>query len=225
MAIGIVQIGLDRFVKTTKANHEKFYKKLAEQFGIEIYNFYRSNLNPNCPFELSGKVQVYDFLTAVDKVNEGIVLKMRSDIFITDSATNVICKELENIIEGENDVAYLGIDFMNDYSQVHKRENVRDVAKTTDFIILAKKSSLADTNSVIELMKTGVKDKSGNKTFYLILKPETRGVKISCQIYIVRKDYDFYDNWQIYWDWCSEYKKSEEAQNWVKNNAEIIRTF
>jgi len=225
MAIGIVQIGLNRFYNTTLSNHLELYELLDKRYGTKIYNFYRDAPNPQCPFDLSGKVQVYDFLTAKDQVSEDIIFKIRSDIYFTKSSMDVICKEIDCILENNNDIAFLGIDFMNDFDKEHKRENVRDVVKTTDFAIIARRESLEDTEKIINLMRTGVKDKSGNKTFYLVLKPETRGVKISCQIYIVRKDYESYDNWQIYWDWCSEYKKSEQAQNWVKNNARLIRSF
>jgi|TARA_B110000503_G_scaffold29559_1_gene47489 hypothetical protein len=222
--IAIIFMGLKRFASTTKPNHKKVVDILEQKYNIALYNFYRTDAISECPFAEPGKIQVYEFLTLVDKVQEDIVIKIRSDLYFTDNAIDVLCQEIDNVVSNENDVAYLGIDFLNDYNQTYKRENTKDVSKTTDFVIVARKSSLANTNDVLENMKP-VKGKSGNKTFLMILDTNTRAVKVSCQMYLVRKDYKSYDNWQIYYDWCTEYKKSEQAQNWVKNNAAIIRSF
>ena len=69
------------------------------------------------------------------------------------------------------------------------------------------------------------KGKSGNKTFNLIVIESANATKVSCQMYLVRKEYDKYDNWDIYWDWCSQYIKSPDAQKWVLENVNTIRGF
>ncbi|MEY4331386.1 MAG: hypothetical protein RLZZ196_124 [Bacteroidota bacterium] len=224
MAIGVVQIGLKRFYDSAKSNHQKLLNTLNSRYAINVYDYYRDADSPNCPFDLSGKVQVWDFLTARDKINEDIIIKLRSDVYFTQSSIEVICNEIDNVQRNECDVVYLGIDFMNDYNKVHKREDARSVAKTTDFVVIARRSCLLDTDTVTESLKA-VKDKSGNKTFYAILTPEARAVKVSCQMYLFRKEYEQLESWQIYWDWCSEYKKSQEAQTWVYNNRDTINAF
>lgn len=225
MAIGIMQIGLKRFYETTKSNHKKLYDTLAKRYEIKIYDFYRQGPDASCPFDQSGKVQVYDFFKGCKNVNEDIVIKIRSDVYLTRNAIDVVCKELDNVIAGESDIVYLGIDFLNDYNQIHKRENARHCAKITDFLIIARKNKLADGEEIISAMKSNVKDKSGNKTYFLILGPDAIATKVSCQMYLVRKEYNNFDNWQIYWDWCQQYRKSELAQEWVRSNAELIRSF
>lgn len=227
MAIGIIQIGLKRFYDTAKANHKKLYDTLNKRYGITVYDYYRNAADPECPFDQSGKVQVYDFLRAKDTVKEDIFIKIRSDVYFTRTAIETVCKEIDNVISGESDIVFMGIDFMNDYNAIHKREDARTVHghKVTDFVVVARKNKVADTNKIIELLKSSVKDKSGNKTYNLILTDTAIAKKVSTQMYILRKDYDQYDNWQIYWDWCSQYLKSPVAQDWVKNNPEIIRSF
>lgn len=227
MAIGIIQTGLKRFYNTAKFNHKKLYDTLSKRYGITVYDFYRDKADPNCPFDQSGKVQVYDFLTAKDQVQEDIIIKIRSDVYFTRSSIEVVCKEIDNVISGESDIVFMGIDFMNDFSEVHKREDARTVKghKVTDFVVIARKDKVSDTGEIIELLKHSVKDKSGNKTFNLIMSDTAVAKKVSCQMYILRKEYDSFENWQIYWDWCSQYYKSPVAQDWVKNNKEIINAF
>ncbi len=227
MAIGIIQIGLKRFYSTAKANHKKLYDTLSKRYGITVYDYYRDAADPACPFDQSGKVQVYDFLRAKDTVKEDIFIKVRSDVYFTRTAIETVCAEIDNVIAGESDIVFMGIDFMNDYAAVHKREDARTVNghKVTDFVVVARKDKVADTNTIIELLKSSVKDKSGNKTYNLILSESAIAKKVSTQMYILRKDYADYDNWQIYWDWSSQYLKSPVAQDWVKNNADTIRGF
>lgn len=227
MAIGIIQIGLKRFYETTKENHKKLYDILNTKYGINVYDFYRNSPDPNCPFDLSGKVQVYDFMKSKDKIEEEIVIKIRTDVYFTDTAIEVICNEIDNVLNYESDIVYIGIDFLLDYNTIHRRENARTVKghKVTDFVIIARKNKLSNTDEVIEILKNSVKDKSGNKTFNLIMGTDAIATKVSTQMYLVRKDYKNYDNWQIYWDWVSEYRKADHAQEWVKNNPQIIRSY
>jgi hypothetical protein len=227
MAIGIIQIGLKRFYNTAKPNHKKLYDTLTKRYGITVYDFYRDVADPNCPFDQSGKVQVYDFLKAKDHVKEDVFIKVRSDAYFTRTSIDIICKEIDNVISGESDIVFMGIDFMNDYAAIHKREDARTVHghKVTDFVVVARKDKVTDTEETIELLRHSVKDKSGNKTYNLILTESAIAKKVSTQIYILRNEYAECDNWQIYWDWCSQYLKSPVAQEWVINNKDIIRGF
>jgi hypothetical protein len=225
--LGVMFIGLKRFTKTTKSNHKKVLEVLEKKYGANIYDFFRDDANPNCPFDQSGKIQVWDFFKGAAQVKEEILIKIRSDVYFTDSAIAALCKEIDNVIAEETDIVYMGIDFMNDYSAVHKREDARSVKghKVTDFVVVARKDKLANGDDVIELMRHSVKDKSGNKTFNLIMSESAKATKVSCQMYLVRKEYEKYDNWQIYWDWCSQYHKSPDAQKWVWENVNTIRGF
>ena len=76
MAIGIIQIGLKRLYDTAKLNHKKLYDTLNKRYGITVYDFYRDAADPKCPFDQSGKVQVYDFLKAKNHVKEEVFIKV-----------------------------------------------------------------------------------------------------------------------------------------------------
>lgn len=225
MAIAIVQTGLSRFTQVTKTNHLELYQMIKDRYGSTVYDFYRKQDNPLCPFGLSGKVQVFDFVTGRDQVSEDIMLKIRSDVYFTRSSMQVVCQELDKIIGGYNDISYMGLDFLNDYDKEYSSVNARHAKKVTDFVIAARCSSVEKTDRVIEILSNSVKDKSGNKTFYNILTPEARATKVSCQMYLIRKEYTHLNNWQVYWDWSSQYNKSPVAQEWVKNNREQINAF
>jgi hypothetical protein len=133
----------------------------------------------------------------------------------------VILSELDEIVNDNNDVAFMGVDFKNHYDKLHERLDASATKKITDFVVIAKKSRLDSEESIVTRLN-GPKHKSGNVMFKYILAPDARAVSVSCQMYLIRKDYDVPNNWQIYSDWTSEYYKSEAAQQWVANNKKFI---
>jgi len=220
MAIAVVYIGQRKFDKTSTANHQVLIELLKTQHDINIYDFTRQGPSTDGPFTSSGGVQVWDFLQAVKSVKEDIIIKLRTDLWFTTNSMSVILSELNEIVNGNNDVAFMGVDFTNHYDKLHERSDATN-KKVTDFAIISRRASL-DTEESIVTRLNGPKHKSGNVMFKYILAPEARAVNISCQMYLLRKDYDTPSNWQIYSDWTSEYYKSEAAQQWVANNKKFI---
>ena len=87
--------------------------------------------------------------------------------------------------------------------------------------VIANKSKLDNEESIV-MRLNGPKQKSGNVMFKYILAPNARAFSVSCQMYLLRKDYDMPSNWQIYSEWTSEYYKSETARQWVATNQKFI---
>ena len=220
MAIAVVYIGQRKFDKTSTANHQTLIELLKTQHTVNVYDFTRPGPSTSGPFQSSGGVQVWDFLQAVKSVDEDIVIKLRTDTWFTNNSMPVILNELDEIVNNNNDVAFIGVDFTNHYDKLHERNDATN-KKVTDFAVIARRSSLDAEESIVTRLN-GPKHKSGNVMFKYILAPDARAVSVSCQMYLLRKDYDAPSNWQIYSDWTSEYYKSEAAQQWVANNKKFI---
>jgi hypothetical protein len=221
MAFAVVYIGQRKFDATSRANHDGLFELLRTKYEINVYDFTRSSPSTTGPFQSSGGVQVWDFLQAVKQVEEDIIIKLRTDLWFTNNSMTVVLSELDTIVNGNNDVAFMGIDFTNHYDKLHERIDAGTTKKVTDFVVIAKRSVLDNEESIITRLN-GPKHKSGNVMFKYILAPDARSVSVSCQMYLLRKDYHTPDNWQIYSDWTREYYKSEASQQWVANNRKFI---
>jgi len=221
MAVAVVYIGQSRFDATSRTNHDKLFELLRTKYEINVYDFTRPGPSTTGPFQSSGGVQVWDFLQAVKQVEEDIIIKLRTDLWFTNNSMTVVLSELDEIVNENNDVAFMGIDFTNHYDKLHERIDAGTTKKVTDFVIIAKRSVLDNEESIITRLN-GPKHKSGNVMFKYILAPDARSVSVSCQMYLLRKDYHTPDNWQIYSDWTREYYKSEASQQWVANNRKFI---
>jgi hypothetical protein len=221
MAIAVVYIGQRKFDKTSRTNHDRLFELFRTKYEMNVYDFTRPGPSTTGPFQSSGGVQVWDFLQAVKQVNEDIIIKLRTDTWFTNNSMPVILSELDEIVNDNTDVAFMGVDFKNHYDKLHERLDASATKKITDFVVIAKKSRLDSEESIVTRLN-GPKHKSGNVMFKYILAPDARAVSVSCQMYLIRKDYDVPNNWQIYSDWTSEYYKSEAAQQWVANNKKFI---
>ena len=221
MAIAVVYIGQRKFDATSKKNHKSLFELLSTKYEINVYDFTRPGPCTEGPFMSSGGVQVWDFLQALKQTQEDIVIKLRTDTWFTQSSMPVIMSELDAIVDNSNDVAFMGVDFTNHYDKTHERIDASTTKKVTDFVVIAKRSCLDNEESVVTRL-SGPKHKSGNVMFKYILAHNARSVSVSCQMYLLRRDYTAPTNWQIYSDWTSEYYKSETAQQWVANNKQLI---
>jgi len=219
--IAVVYIGQQKFDATSKKNHKTLFELLHTKYKINVYDFTRSGPSTVGPFMSSGGVQVWDFLQTLKQTQEDIVIKLRTDTWFTQSSMPVIMSELDAIVNNSNDVAFMGVDFANHYDKIYERIDASTTKKVTDFVVIARRSSLDHEESIVTRL-SGPKHKSGNVMFKYILAPDAKAVSVSCQMYLLRKDYAETSNWQIYSDWTSEYYKSETAQQWVANNKQLI---
>jgi len=228
MTIAILQIGVKRSFKVCEENHNNFYNILRERYSIRIYDHYKSNDKGKQPFKSGGKIQVYDFINHCENIEEDIIIKFRSDIFITKTAQEVILNELVKVISNQVDLVFLGTNIHNDYKQTYKiYEDSRICPKINDFIIIARKSVLPKYEDIKDFLIKAKEDSSGNVHFHLIVKENTRSINISTQIYLVRKESkDPCDNWEIYYAWAQSYMyKAVIQHNWIRDNKNIIRCF
>jgi hypothetical protein len=236
MAIGIAYIGERRFHNTSMRNHEELFDLLRTKYEIKIYDFtkgerinagaladrFRSNSSDAaCPYDTSGAIQLWDFVQANKQVAEDIIIKIRTDIWFTKNSMQVVLKELDEIVDGNTDVSFMGLDFLNCCDKLYERSEAVE-KKVPDFVIIARRSALASAETIIEKVEAPSKQKSGNVMFKYILGEGARAVKVSCQMYLIRHEYAEPNNWQIYSEWTSQYHKSVESQKWVAENRKFI---
>ena len=103
--IGIFYIGEPRFKEIGMANHEKLFSKLRENWPIAVYDYTWNKAWPrNCPSDLAGVIQVWDFYKALNLVPEKYIIKMRTDVWLSDAAVDAIAKEMSMIVNDETHV-------------------------------------------------------------------------------------------------------------------------
>lgn len=229
----------------TYKNHEVLFEKIKRIMEFNVYYFTRNDPDRGlCPYDppatqedpdnvyrrgQGGAVQLWDFLRGVQRTTEPYVLRLRTDVWFTETAMTAICDELVRMVNGESDIGYFGSDWVNENAgKVCDRTPVQiDSDKTIqDFVILAKRDKITAFDECIESIEKVVPNKrrSGNKMFrYLIqLTPErvqiSKPYRILCQIWLVRKNYTEYplDN-EVCKDYIQSYIVDEKAKAGKKN--------
>ena len=187
MNIGIFYIGLSRFRESTKENHQQFFNQLENKFQCSYYDF--TNLDRStCPFNLEnlnqrGNLQVWDFAKATNLIQNNIVIKMRTDVWITDSASNEIILEIFKVCNNEIDASFLGFS-----TKIFQHTVLKvDHQGVADFIVIANKKKIRSFEDICNHLSTK-NYKSGNLAYSEILNNHYTANNVVSELYIVRKE-------------------------------------
>jgi hypothetical protein len=220
--VALFYIGLVRFEKLGKENHKKLIDILTEAYDLKIYDFTLPNIDrTDCTFEDSGRIQVYDFYTALDQIEEDIVIKFRTDIWFTNSSIEMLLDAIDNVVNDTLDVVYLGYDFRNYYSEKGFKIDADAIKKVADFVVVSNKQGL--TTRAVALQKCiDDRSKNGNVLFKNIRSDTARSVMISCHMYLVRKEFLSFSHYDILHDWVQQYRITGDEMNWVLDHKDLI---
>lgn len=224
-----------------KQNHKKLFDKVQDVSDYKIYDYTKSsNLRISNPFDdgspdlsyrrgIGGGVQVWDFITSTNAIPENIVVKLRTDVWFTDSAITVFVEMLQDVISNTKDIVYFGSDWLNENAGKHKEVISLEGANLTriqDFVIVANKSKLKDLNEVTHNLLASIPSKmrSGNKTFRGIIGKDAKAYTVLCHLWLIRKTYETVPTDQeVCWDYIQSYINDGKndsmipAVNWWKN--------
>lgn len=225
-------------------NHQKFFDALAQIAPYQRYDFTRNDPNRGqCPYDppaeqadpdnvyrrgFGGAVQVWDFMRGVERTEEPIVVRLRTDLWFTDSSIKVICDEIQRLIDNETDIAYFGSDWINESAgAVNTRlpVNWHSDALVQDFVVAVRRDGIRTFESVVKHIDdlNPNKRRSGNKIFRYLIKsdgPEqlSRAHRILCQLWLVRQNYGDYPNDMIVVrDYIQSYIVDDKAKAGKKN--------
>ena len=227
--------------KIRSKNHKMFLDRLKNKIIHEFYNGKGEIKFLPCPYNRGGNdaywhpdnlrrgqgggVQIWQFINAVRLTKNPYIIRMRNDVWFTKTSIDVIMRELDKILNDENDIAYFGSNWLEgnmgvEYQVIEKFKGVED------FIIIAKRESLSSYEETLaELNKLGLNHlRSGNKCFKYISKSK-RKRKVLCRLYLTRQTYDNYPNdKQVCYDYLKSYCTSRKgtdkmlpALKWFEN--------
>jgi len=233
MKIALVYIGERRFEDVTKQKHGILAKRLQSRYGCDVHWFtHDSKLldRGNHPYPEAGAMQVTDFCKARDllKGKYDILIKIRTDLWITDTAWPVIFEEVDRVVDGKIGIGYVGYNFLEHYDKVLSRKNADDVKKVQDFIVIAHKDAIVSTQDLFQrLGKNAWKKRiNGNKIWRYIRREGTTAETVSTQIYLIREEHKEYTNCQLLWDWFSKKKDAPaHSMEWLRSEQDTINRF
>lgn len=220
--IAIFYTGADKFSSVTFSNHVKVIDKIKEKYPVTVYDHKLPGFDrTECTFTLSGGCQVFDFMKSSEILSENIIIKFRTDIWFTDSSIEMLLEAIDSVVNNIIDIAYLGYDFRNYYSEKGFKINADNINKVSDFVVIANKKGL--TTRDVALQKCiNDRSKNGNVLFKNIKSDNARSLMISCHMYLVRKEFLNFSHYDILHNWVQQYRITGCEMNWVLNNKDLI---
>lgn len=207
-------------LELTKQNHQRLFDRIQEFADYNIYWFTKDDPGRGvCPFEegdinldnayrraQGGGIQVWDFYRSCERTTEPIVMKLRTDVWLTDSSIGIICEEIKKIIAGKTDIAFFGSDWIHaNAGRIYHKIVVIDGVPggVQDFVIVANRSQLKSGQEVIDYITalSPKKRRSGNNLHKLLIPmtntdhfnfQDINAFRILCQTWLVRKTYHAY---------------------------------
>ena len=218
-----------------------FFDRLKDYQIHKFYNGDGEKKFTNCPFVRGGNdaywhpdnlrrgqgggVQVWQYINAVRLTKNPYIIRMRNDLWFTKSSIDVIMSELNKILNGENDVTYLGSNWLD--GEMGAEYEVRKKFKVVeDFMIIAKRDKLLSYDDTIkELNLLRPNDlRSGNKCFKIITKDRKR--KVLCRMFLTRQTYkDYPTDKQVCYDYLLSYCNSRDGVDKMKPALDWLESF
>lgn len=232
-----------------QANHKLLIDRLTELAPVNVYRFTRDDPDRgSCPYDpppdiadpdvvyrrgQGGAVQVWDFMRGVQRTQEPIVIRLRTDLWFTASSIAVIVNEVRALVNNEYGIVYFGSDWVNDTIGAENLKlavNINYDPHVQDFVVAARRDSLKSFEDVIAHLDVvnPNKRRSGNKTFRYIIPDQLVGknvreqtvktYRILCQLYLIRQDYSEYPNDTLVCrDYIQSYIVDDKAKLGKKN--------
>jgi len=190
--IAITYIGEPRFQNELKDNHNKFFD-LLRLGGIElnIYNFTSKKFTHHNSL-ISQMLNTYN---ALEKINgENIVIRMRTDLFISESIFKELIDEIKKIINNEYKLLFVGRGQRSGSQELknlkcfEKKKASHAAGWIPDWMIIFNKEILISKKIFLQKIKYKIPPDwyKGNKLFNKMLTGENGVYLADCTTFIAR---------------------------------------
>ncbi len=214
--IEIIYTGQKGFYNITTKNHNRLIKQIKAIDEVNVNWFTKpNNMRGICPFDNTegrGAIQVWDLMDALTKVPNDIFIRMRTDLWFTPEAIDIIIKELQEVVSGNQDISFVGWMYKDwDFNQPFNKISTNGQSHIQDFVIIGNKSKLETFDNILSKLngRPMSKSQSGNKTFGDIIKDRDKAFTVKTHMYICRKEYDKINEQQLAIDYFDAYAKGK----------------
>ena len=197
--IAVIYIGPNRFRDFTRNNHETLFNELRSNWPIGVYDFTahvidRSSMN----YQGTPDTQdVFDFYLGAVTTQAKFVIKLRTDAWFTAAANQVLIQEFSNIVNGDLDLCFVGMELSEDYATDYTRLVVDKTVKLQDSVVMANMSKINPVDVALPNLIDDRKAVSTNRAFRHLIAATTQVVTVHTQLPLVVDDYLDPDDKQI----------------------------
>lgn len=219
--IAIIYTGFNKHYNITESNHRKLKSKLKKLGGFKEYWFTKPNPNrPECVYDkhdARGAIQIFDLLWALDNVEERYFIKLRTDIWLSDDAVDLIVDELNKTINGAQDMTFLGWYFWDwDFNSPGTKTQINSLGRVEDFVLVVDKTKLPSKEEIFNKMNARSMEKlyTGNKVIRDLMTDSSRSYTIKTHMYLVRNEMQNPNEYDIALEYLNSYGGKGKAHGY-----------
>ena len=210
MKLSLVYIGLPRFEKLGRENHKSFIEKLNDIAEVTVYDYTQPKLDrTECPFDVPSQIQLWDFYKILELVPDNIIIKIRTDIWFTENAVDIIISKIKEFNEKAWDILFISDDHENPNTElnffIHPTIDYK-MSSVKDLIVVARKNKILSYDEYFIKSGSVKKIYNGNLLFKCIISNFDQSYNLGTKIFLIKKEYNYYPNdVEIITDWASKY--------------------
>jgi len=187
--IAIVYIGEVRYSDVSKHNHELFLKVLGEKYDYKIHDFTHSHRSWSVENLCSEQAQILDMHYALTSIDEKVVIKLRTDVWICSNEINNIVSYVDEVVNKKIDFAYIGTNLQfNKQDKVSVLFKDNDYARFThDLIVIFKAAKANNVETLLRELPNQEQYKL-NQGWWLFAKTKCLCKLINADVYLIRDE-------------------------------------
>jgi hypothetical protein len=204
-SIAVLYIGERRYSDMTADNHQRFLDALTKKHTYSVYDVTHAYRTWSAQGLCGEQAQILDTHHALKQMQEPVVIKMRTDIWICPWEIDYIISMIDRVVNGALDFVYIGPYLVLDpedreHMMIKQDTGLRWVH---DHLVIFQAQQANDVEWLFKHFPE-IDNYNWNRGWYMLAKNDSICLISHCDVYLVRKKLDQPCHYQIVEDWYAQ---------------------
>lgn len=204
--IAIVYIGEHRLSDTTALNQKRLLDAISKKYVCRLYDFTHQNRTWSVSGLCSEQAQILDIHHALKVVEEPVVFKIRTDIWICPWEVDNIISMIDRVVQEKIDFVYIGPYVGLNYRSLKDVPEEFEIKRNhqprfvNDVIVIFRKDWAQDVPALFDMIPEQI-EYDLNRGWWMLPKIQSRCLHADIDVYTVRKPLESPSDFQVVEDW------------------------
>jgi hypothetical protein len=199
--IDVIYHGDSQYLDATRTNHDQMLNLLRQNWPTVTHWREQIDSAQDCEFERNGPCEIWRFYQRLKPIGNPLVIYLSTEVWFGPGAAEAVLAEAKDIVERENDIAFLGSDFQESYGEQHCRHRLSKHQRLGEHVVIAWRSSLNSESVAMCNLRNSKHFKDAARSWPAVVSDADRALTVQCQTYLVRRLDRELSDWRAGWDY------------------------
>jgi hypothetical protein len=212
--IDVIYHGDSAWHDATRSNHDRMLDLLRQNWPLQHYWRDRIETDQSCEFDRHGPCEVWRFYQRITNTRNPILLYLPSNLWFGAGAPEAVLAEMDLLINGDQDICFMGSDFKQGFSDQHRSEPIDKHQRLSDMLIMCRRCCINNQDQAMQNLRSGKQFKDVSRSWPAVISDASRARSVRCQMYLVQRSDRELSDWRVGWDYLRSVDHSDEALTW-----------